>query len=192
MRCPKSTYLGIARLPGYRWIINDRGYANVVQVHSTGTNSQGTQDKVIEQTNIIGSDHVWGLVYRLQAADEHRLDRNEGVPHAYTKEMLPTQFWASRFQCDAPFPGWDKDKVDTSKPCELVSMLVYIDRKRTIPDKPKCEYIYRMNQGIKDALKAGVPQGYVEDVMRKYIPAPHSEEEVPQLALKQAGNFEDE
>lgn len=28
-RCPTSKYLGIARLNGYRWIINKRGYANV-------------------------------------------------------------------------------------------------------------------------------------------------------------------
>lgn len=30
-RCPTSKYLGIARLNDYRWIINERGYANVVQ-----------------------------------------------------------------------------------------------------------------------------------------------------------------
>jgi gamma-glutamylcyclotransferase len=60
-RCPTSDYLGIARLNQFKWIINDRGYANVVQ----------TSEK---------KDVVWGLVYRLQAEDERRLDLNEGVP----------------------------------------------------------------------------------------------------------------
>jgi len=29
-RCPTSEYLGVGRLNGYRWMINERGYANVV------------------------------------------------------------------------------------------------------------------------------------------------------------------
>jgi hypothetical protein len=35
LRCPTSQYLGVARLPNYRWIINDRGYANVVERRDT-------------------------------------------------------------------------------------------------------------------------------------------------------------
>lgn len=63
-RCPTSEYLGIARLDNYRWIINDRGYANVVSTVN------GTTSKEV----------VWGLVYRLQKSDEEHLDINEGVP----------------------------------------------------------------------------------------------------------------
>lgn len=73
-RCPTSNYLGVARLNGYRWIINDRGYANVVS--SPSKNSSKKQYK----------HTVFGLVYSLLLADEARLDRNEGVPKAYTKE----------------------------------------------------------------------------------------------------------
>jgi hypothetical protein len=30
-RCPSARYLGVANLPGYRWQINERGYANIVE-----------------------------------------------------------------------------------------------------------------------------------------------------------------
>lgn len=73
-RCPTSTYLGVARLNDYKWIINDRGYANVVS--SPSANSSEKQY----------AHSVFGLVYTLLPTDESRLDRNEGVPHAYTKE----------------------------------------------------------------------------------------------------------
>lgn len=73
-RCPTSTYLGVARLNDYKWIINDRGYANVVS-----SPSANSSEKKYAHT-------VFGLVYALLPTDESRLDRNEGVPHAYTKE----------------------------------------------------------------------------------------------------------
>jgi gamma-glutamylcyclotransferase len=67
LRCPDSPYAGIAVLRDWRWVINERGYANVVP--STG-------------------DLVIGLVYNLAQKDEQRLDRNEGVPLDYVKKML--------------------------------------------------------------------------------------------------------
>ena len=93
-RCPTSTYLGVARLPNYQWIINDRGYANVVEVADSNSTSMSPYDDV-----------VFGLVYSLEAEDEKRLDKNEGVPVAYTKEMLQCEFW----------PSDTEHKVDTSK-----------------------------------------------------------------------------
>jgi hypothetical protein len=62
-------------------------------------------------------------------------------------------------------------KIDISAVPEKKGMLLYIDRKRTKDDKPREEYIYRMNMGIVDALKVGIPLSYVEIVMRKFIPA---------------------
>lgn len=118
-RCPTSTYVGIARLNGYRWIINNRGYANVVETSDTRT---GT------------TNEVWGLVFKLQPDDEDKLDVNEGVPEAYTKEDLVVDFW--------PAQGDEKPRVLDDP--QTIKMLVYIDRKRLEPDVPKREYIYRM------------------------------------------------
>lgn len=60
-------------MPGYKWIINSRGYANVVST-----------------TN---QDEVYGLVYALEPSDEEDLDVNEGVPEVYTKEELEVDLW---------------------------------------------------------------------------------------------------
>ncbi|KAF2637473.1 hypothetical protein P280DRAFT_457933 [Massarina eburnea CBS 473.64] len=176
-RCPTSTYLGVARLKNYKWIINDRGYANVVELDSTST----TPDY---------SEVVFGLVYALGKKDEERLDRNEGVPIAYTKEDLECDFWKAEHGTDS--------KVDTTKkPTETKEMLTmrYIDRKRVTEDEPKKEYIYRMNKGIEDAIKMGVPHNYVKKVMRKFIPKEGEEKarkSLEEKALRQADEFVDE
>ncbi|KAF5373791.1 hypothetical protein D9758_000686 [Tetrapyrgos nigripes] len=66
-RCPRSCFKGVALLRGWRWLINERGYANVVP--STGDH------------------HVYGFLYELDAEDEATLDGYEGVPSSYQKEM---------------------------------------------------------------------------------------------------------
>ena len=155
---------------GYRWIINDRGYANVVEVSNENTTS---------------SDEVWGLVYALSKPDEAGLDVNEGVPFAYTKEHMMVDFWPVQ-------KGGPPSVEDVA---EKVEMLVYIDRKRVKEDVPKKEYIYRMNMGIKDALKEGMPREYVDGVMRRFIPDAEGKEEdrrVEELARRQAVEFVDE
>lgn len=167
-RCPTSAYLGIARLEGYRWIINDRGYANVVEIPAKDDEEKR-------------KDEVWGLVYSLQEEDERRLDVNEGVPITYTKENITTEYW----------PANNGSKPNVTASPEEVKMLVYIDRNRTEPDVPKKEYIYRMNMGIKDAVEEGMPEKYVDEVLRKFIPE-KQDEGVIAFAHRQAVFFEDE
>jgi cation transport regulator ChaC len=57
-RCPDSRKLGHARLPGFRWIISTRGYANVVESPE---------------------DEVEGVLFEISESDERSLDRHEGV-----------------------------------------------------------------------------------------------------------------
>lgn len=169
-RCPTSTYEGLARLTDYRWMINSRGYANIVEVNTPVSGSE-------QYENV-----AFGLVFALEAKDEDRLDVNEGVPFAYTKEYLEVDFWASN----------NTGKViDISKPSEKKKLLVYINRDLTEDAQPRKEYVCRMNMGIKDALKVGMPKAYVDRVMRRFIPE-HDEEGVKQIAMKQALAFEDE
>ncbi|KAF2774270.1 hypothetical protein EJ03DRAFT_322864 [Teratosphaeria nubilosa] len=173
-RCPTSEYLGIARLNGYRWIIYERGYANIVEISE--------KDGPDSDSSNAYENEVWGLVYSLQSADEERLDRNEGVPFAYTKETIAIDFFPTRGdKPPCPFKQEPKQK----------KMLVYINRNLTKEAKPKHEYIYRMNMGIKDALKEGVPKQYVEKVIRKFIPDVE-DKTVEEIAKKQALKFEDE
>ncbi len=163
LRCPSSIFRGVGRLPGYRWMINNRGYANVVQTSNAGA-------------------EVYGLIYTLTCDDERSLDRNEGVPFSYTKEMLSVDFWPSK---DGSRP------LDVIEEAEQTDMLVYIDRKRTEDDRPKEEYIHRMNMGIRDGALEGIPQGYMDRQLRRFIPI-DGRKEMEELAKRQALRFEDE
>lgn len=66
-RCPSSTPIGLGHLPGMKWIINSRGYANVV--------ADDKKDGV----------GIYGLLYLLPPQDEDSLDMYENVPWAYNK-----------------------------------------------------------------------------------------------------------
>lgn len=165
LRCPNSQFVGIGRLARYRWMINSRGYANVAPCKEADDDDQDQE--------------VWGLVYTLTPDDEARLDVNEGVPWAYEKRLLQGEFWG-------------KDEGGKER-----EMLVYIDFLRDDGEgnKPREEYVHRMNMGIRDALRVGVPGGYVEGVLRRWIPEEDLGEEgdgVRELARKQAARFEDE
>lgn len=163
--------MDVAKLAGFKWIINGRGYANIV-----------TSD---EPQSVI-----YGLAYDLTPSDVAALDENEGVPHAYTKEVMAVEFWRS------PIGTWNVSRIpwktaDVSKPGEMVDMLVYIDRKRVQNARPKDEYVYRMNKGIADAMALGVPMDYVEEHMRRFISS-NASEKAEELAKKQAISFEEE
>lgn len=122
---------------------------------------------------------MYGLVYQLTSSDEDRLDRNEGVPFDYTKEVIAIDFWESK----------DGKAVDVSSQGMNEDVLVYIDRTRVVDHQPQEEYIHRMNMGIKDAVdEAGVPFAYVQKVIRPFI-AEQGRKEVEELARKQALNF---
>ncbi|OCK93298.1 uncharacterized protein K441DRAFT_565764 [Cenococcum geophilum 1.58] len=195
LRCPTSQYLGVARLSNYRWIINDRGYANVVERGDTAeAEAEAADQAAAEASNssataaAAAADAVYGLIYSLLPPDEARLDVNEGVPEAYTKETLGVDFWASEPRVE---DGW----VDVSRPAQGRDVLVYIDRKRVAESRPRREYVFRMNMGIRDAVRMGVPGGYVDGVMRKFIPDEgegREKGEVETVAMKQALNFADE
>ena len=178
LRCPSSEYLGIARLSGWYWIINDRGYANVVQRSKNSIVGGQNAENVKEH------DEVWGLVYSLTPTDEARLDINEGVPYAYTKEMHFIDFW--------PIGERPEDPIDHTKKPKQENMLVYVDRKRTVSDKPMKEYIHRMNMGIADALKAGIPEEYINSTLRVYIPPELVSKDTEIFAKQQALEFKDE
>jgi len=211
LRCPTSSYIGLARLRGYRWIINTRGYANIVEVPTSIPTSSSSSVVVSEPASLASqsslpvkssspleaethsfSNEVWGLVYALRPQDEKNLDVNEGVPVAYTKAYLGVEFWASASTpTPTATPSLPSISTSTSSSASIslptpiptsltpisstpvkTKMLVYIDLHRTSPAQPREEYIERMNRGIRDAEMLGVPRGYVEGVLRGFIPAP--------------------
>jgi gamma-glutamylcyclotransferase len=159
-RCPQSKFYGVAKLNSYSWIINKRGYANVVH---------NTEDRPAYFPKY---PEVWGMVYSVSESDEKQLDLNEGVAHrAYDKEWLEVEFWRT----EEPFSVLpDKRKplrvIDVEAEPALVKMLVYINPDLVEKSVPKNEYIVRMNRGISDAIQVGVPKDYINAVLRRFIP----------------------
>ena len=62
---------GVGRLDNWEWIINERGYANIIP-------------KVDSQT--------FGVLFNISLDALRRLDRYEGYPELYTRERLPVYF----------------------------------------------------------------------------------------------------
>ncbi|KAK4117796.1 hypothetical protein N656DRAFT_682221, partial [Canariomyces notabilis] len=180
LRCPASPFMGVGRFRGYKWFINARGYANIVPVTVTPDPKPGTRTSNDDYAN-----QVWGLVYNLSPEDEAQLDINEGVPYAYEKRMLEAEFWPAVGHKSST-RLWARRTRSKCQKKTLLPVLVYIDFQRADDHNhdhegqqhlPGDEYVYRMNRGIKDALREGVPGGYVEKVLRRDIPPRENEEE---------------
>jgi gamma-glutamylcyclotransferase len=170
-RCPSVKYLGIGRLRHWHWQINERGYANIVEEppapYSPATARWlgplfGSED--FRDDN----ERVYGFVYKLDKEDEEKLDSYEDVPNSYTKEWVYVDFWARPVG-----PDGEKlrgEKVDIGNKFKKVRTMVYVDRNCTTASKPNGSYIYKMNEGIQDAIEEGVPQEYIDECVRPYIP----------------------
>jgi len=78
-RCPNHKVIGKGILKGYRWIISERGYANVVKSKP---------------------DEVHGVVYEVTESDEESLDKKEGVDRGlYRKEIIVAEIDGQSKNC---------------------------------------------------------------------------------------------
>ncbi|KAH8677034.1 Butirosin biosynthesis, BtrG-like protein, partial [Ilyonectria robusta] len=165
-RCPGSKFIGCARLSHYRWQINERGYANVVEAEG---------------------HWVDGLVYEIDEEDEARLDINEGVSkNAYTKRYMTVLLNRAHSPLYRRPTAWIVDKGGPAKVRLLAqndgqkesehpqhweqNVLVYISLNYVVDSKPKDEYIKRINFGVNDAKALGVGDDYVSNCIRPFIP----------------------
>ncbi|KFA67437.1 hypothetical protein S40285_00205 [Stachybotrys chlorohalonatus IBT 40285] len=151
-RCPYSTPVGLGHLAGWRWIINERGFANIVQLPADMEKpSTSATDERRVSANEWG---VYGLLYLLPPQDEERLDVHEGVPWAYQKLQADVRLVKDE-------NGKDADEVWRA--------LVYVDGERVEEDAPREEYVWRMERGIRDAVDNwGLDEAYANRVMRVF------------------------
>jgi len=78
-RCPNHKYFGHGILKGFRWIITERGYANIIKSEA---------------------DEVLGVVYRINKEDEVALDKAEGVHKGlYWKETHRVEIEKTNYPC---------------------------------------------------------------------------------------------
>ncbi|KAI0405021.1 hypothetical protein F4802DRAFT_565384 [Xylaria palmicola] len=164
VRCPNSYYVGRAVLPDYRWLINKRGFANIVPASGYS---------------------VHGLVYELGAGDEIRLDKSEGVSSgAYSKDYLPLLLHRAPRALRIPTQslvddGGPERAIDAlqlpttsarkDKAYLQPSVLVYISHDFVASSDPRSEYIDRMNSGIRDAIAMGVPEDFFQTAVYPFI-----------------------
>ncbi|PVH94888.1 hypothetical protein DM02DRAFT_601767 [Periconia macrospinosa] len=160
-----SRPLAIARLPGWRWYIDQRGCANISK-----TNTE--------------NDEVWGTIYDMSVEDEKTLDAYEGVDWSAplatedglgTNVVRPTEqgigrhnkvyvkvevvhwrdeSWRERL--------WQNDKQFMA--------LAYPDEYRKEPGMIRPNYIGRMNRAIQEAVALGLSQEWIAKVVRPSVP----------------------
>ncbi|EMT71389.1 hypothetical protein FOC4_g10009888 [Fusarium odoratissimum] len=154
-RCPGSVFKGKAILDSYRWQINERGVANVVES---------------------GSDHsVEGLLYMIGPKDERTLDRSEGVSKGFYQKYLmrvsfePHQQYAN-FKTGRLSHLLEQRRDSISGDgrharTEQVKALVYVSEDYVTDGSIREEYIARMQSAVNDAVSLGVSKSFVD----KYI-----------------------
>ncbi|EED12614.1 conserved hypothetical protein [Talaromyces stipitatus ATCC 10500] len=150
--------LAIARIDRWRWLICERGYANIIPPKEWRIGRQ--------------SDVVFGVLYEMTPEDEYLLDGYEGVDHSAPASQygnkIPTAI-RPREQDNGAYNKWyvpakvTKWLVTEEGQEEDVTVLVYVDEKRVTVGPPKFE-------AIKESLELGMPRSWVESVMRKAIP----------------------
>ncbi|KAL5083709.1 hypothetical protein Trisim1_000978 [Trichoderma cf. simile WF8] len=170
-RCPYSTAVGLGKVTGWRWIINARGYANIVRESEdidTQKDDDGGVEKVDEQKGKSRMEEdteesqVYGMLYLLPVEDEERLDRYEGVPWAYEKLHIEASWVSNTDRVD----GEEQQVEEELTP---VKVLAYVDRQRVTEGRPKEEYVERMERGIEDAVENwGMSEEYADRVMRRF------------------------
>lgn len=184
-RCPGAKAVGLAYLPGYEFIINERGFANVVPANNNNNHNNNNATATTAGGGG-GGGGVYGVLYRLASAGEKaRLDGYEGVPSAYEDLVLDVeQLFSSSSSGGGGVPtlpsggdGSSSSSNNNTNSSSVVRALVYVDRRRVSPAPPRAEYVVRMNTGIREAVAEwGLPRDYVRDVMRRYIPIDHDDE----------------
>lgn len=170
-RCPYSTAVGLGKVTGWRWIINARGYANIVRESEdidTQKDDDGGVEKVDEQKgksrmeDDTEESQVYGMLYLLPVEDEERLDRYEGVPWAYEKLHIEASWVSNTDRIDG-------EEQRTEEELTPVKVLAYVDRQRVTEGRAKEEYVERMERGIEDAVENwGMSEEYADRVMRRF------------------------
>ncbi|KIX02500.1 uncharacterized protein Z518_08441 [Rhinocladiella mackenziei CBS 650.93] len=174
-----SIPVAIARLDNHEWIICERGYANVVALPPSDVATD--------------ANTVWGVLYNMSAEDEAILDGYEGYNEArnptpvlnpdpatqsikrhlqggwdYNKHFLPmtvTKWLRDPNEYGVRVPNWSPAAEHNT----TIRALVYVDEFRTGKGQIGANYTGRMNRGIDESVSLGLPQSWVDNVLRKFI-----------------------
>ncbi|EPS30895.1 hypothetical protein POX_b02108 [Penicillium oxalicum] len=185
--------LAIASLPHWRWLICERGYANVLP--PPALRLVGSQpSRVADQIPVSGHrDAVLGVLYDMDAGDEKILDGYEGVDEAAEEVDEDTSVISpairpreqgegsyNKWYVEAEVEKWLDEKsledgvavgsAGGSQVPVRVRVLVYVDEEHVLMSRPKAEYIPRMDRAIREAEALGMDGKWLKEVLRKDIP----------------------
>ncbi|PYI32791.1 hypothetical protein BP00DRAFT_308316, partial [Aspergillus indologenus CBS 114.80] len=188
-----SVPLAIARLPHWRWLICQQGYANVLPPPDLRVGPQtGVRG---DEVPVAGAEEaVYGVLYAMDERDERLLDGFEGVdwdappaggsgdgrkggavapsPSLSVRPREQGQGDYNKWVVEAEVVQWleGQSRDGGSSSSSTVPVLVYVDELRVKLGPPKDEYIPRMNRAIRESVALGLPEKWAEEVMRPSIP----------------------
>jgi hypothetical protein len=164
-RCPSAKFIGLARLRHWRWQINERGNTNIVEAPPAPF-SPATVRWLgpLSTDDLRGNDRTYGMVFQMSHEDEQKMDEYEDVPESYTKETAMVELWTRKEGQEGP--------LDITKRCRRVQVMFHVDREHTADSVQLSAgaYSYKINQGIMDATEEGVPESYIKDCIRPFVP----------------------
>lgn len=177
-----SIPLAIARLPKWRWLIHEGGYANVVPPAEMCVSKQQAECISTGEVGVAGGvdeDAVYGVLYDMGEEDERILDGFEGVDYSApdaAEEGAVEGMVREKEQGHGSYNKWVVEaevvkwmNVDGNE-AKTVPVLVYVDEVRVQNGPPKAEYVPRMNRAIRESVVLGLPAKWAEEVMRPAIP----------------------
>ncbi|KAI0146142.1 hypothetical protein GGR57DRAFT_479622 [Xylariaceae sp. FL1272] len=169
-RCPRSKLVAKGTLHNYKWQINDRGVANIVEADA--------------------EDFVEGLLFAVTHRDVVTLDINEGVSLGFYNKVdrliereplsitVPTEVkdniiaTARWLKDQTPTTRQPKEKPGNSqsRKIDCVQALVYIS-DQTESGQIRQEYVARMRSAMFDAQKLGVSKTYLDTCLSPLVSA---------------------
>ncbi|KAI6352382.1 hypothetical protein MCOR25_009451 [Pyricularia grisea] len=178
-RCPGSIAKGLALLPDWSFIVNERGFANVMPTGALAhevdmMRRKGTLSPVAESLDIGAEEGVWGVLYHLCPEDEKMLDITEGAGFACIKYYADVEVLLPARPRSAASSSTSSSQNESEAEARsyMVPALIYVDRHRVKPSMPREDYVARMNRGIEEAqARYGLPEGYVQRAIRPFIPS---------------------
>jgi gamma-glutamylcyclotransferase len=160
-----AQYVGRATITNYRWIINDRGVANIF--YAPG-------------------NWVEGHVYSLSPKDADTLTDAKRSRGFYPKSRISVKLWEAPDALYGRTPGDLKDdrankllsradrrgeNIREHPPRTDNDILVFASRSSR-EGWPNTTYAETINDGIRDARMLGMTDGYVERYLRQFVHKP--------------------
>lgn len=139
-RCPSALYVGLGVLPGWKFVVSELGFGNIVP---------GSDDDV-----------VFGSLNFLNGRDEAALDQSEEVPSWHEKKTMKVMRLNTQPNLNN-IAAMEGDEVEIT---------TYVDVQRVGTGVISKDYVVWLRKAIADGLKCGIPDSYFEKYFNEFLP----------------------